>query len=96
VILLYADYRLPIEALREEFLRLVQQDPDWDGDTADLVVVDTTEHTVVLRATASADGTTVWALRCRVREQLVQFLQTLDGGRYLPLTRIELPGGAAT
>jgi small-conductance mechanosensitive channel len=92
-ILIYADYRTPVAALREEFLRLVREDASWDGETAELVVIDATDKALVLRGTASSDASTIWDLRCRVREKLVEFLQRLDGGIYLPVTRVELPQG---
>jgi small-conductance mechanosensitive channel len=91
VVMIYADYSAPVEALRAEFLRLVHADPGWDGDTASLAVVDTTDRTVVLRGTASGDAKTIFDLRCRVREQMVAFLQQLDGGAHLPKSRVELP-----
>lgn len=92
VIMIYADYRAPVERLREEFLRLVKEDPDFDGETAELRLIDVTDRTLVLRGTASADAKVVFDLRCRVREKMLEYLQRLDGGLYLPRSRVELPG----
>jgi hypothetical protein len=77
--------------LRAAFESMVRADPDWDGEVLELVVVEMAEQTVAIRGTASAQAPAVWGLRCRVRESVVAFLQELDGGRYLPRTRVELP-----
>ena len=95
-VIIHADYRVPIDKIREEVTRLCKDDPNWDGKAAGLVVVDATERTVVLRALISAaDASKQWDLRCSVREGLVKYLQQLEGGRYLPRTRVELPEGEA-
>lgn len=89
-IFLYADYMVPIDALRAEVRRACESDPDWDGRMAGLVVFDSEPTVLKLRALVSAaDADKLWDLRCRVREKLVQFLQSLEGGRYLPRARLE-------
>ena len=51
-------------------------------------MTDATEHTMVLRAlVSSSDAARNWTLRCFVRERLLGFLATLDGGRHLPQER---------
>lgn len=89
-VILYTDYTVPVEELRQELKRLVQHNPLWDGKAVALEVTDTTPDAVQLRALVSArtSGDT-WALRCFVREKLIQFLSE----RYpdsLPKTRAEL------
>jgi small-conductance mechanosensitive channel len=69
---LYTDYNIPVEWLRNEFLRIVQAHPLWDKRTAILVVTDAKEKTMELRALMSAQTSgQVWDLRCAVREQLI-------------------------
>lgn len=90
-VVFYADYTVPVDVLREEVKRLCEAHPNWDGKVAGLVVVDATEHTIALRAlVSSSDAGKLWDLRCAVREGLIQRLQTLDGGRYLPKARVSL------
>jgi hypothetical protein len=89
--MLYVDFRAPVQRIRDAFVAFVQDDPDWDGETVALVVLDVTDQTMALRGIASGDAKTVFDLRCRVREKMVEFLQGLDGGIHLPRTRVELP-----
>ena len=75
-IIIYTDYRLPVAALREEFLQMVARHPRWDGKVASLQVVDVTEKSLKIRALVSApDASTAWDLRCDLREQLIAHLQ---------------------
>lgn len=90
VVTFHVDYRTPIEQLRQAMLLQLQNDPAWDGQSAHLVVFEALDNTLVLRATASAPHpTAAWELSCRLREGLIDQLQRLDGGRYLPRTRME-------
>ncbi|HTN51362.1 MAG TPA: mechanosensitive ion channel domain-containing protein [Anaeromyxobacter sp.] len=89
-VLLHADYRVPVDAVRRELERFVRTRPEWDGKQPQLQVTSATDRTLELRALVSApDSGRIWDLRCAVREQLVGFLQALEGGRYLPRTRFE-------
>ncbi len=91
-VVLHADYRVPVDVVREAVTEMIREDEDWDGEVADVFVVDATADSVVLRITASSpDAGRSWALRCRVRERAIAFLQQLEGGRYLPRHRVELP-----
>ncbi|MRG96068.1 mechanosensitive ion channel family protein [Polyangium spumosum] len=95
-IFFHADYTVPIEVLREEVKRVCEEDPDWDGRVAGLLVTDAQATTLQLRALVSAaNADKLWDLRCRVRERLVKRLQELEGGRYLPRMRIEGDFGEA-
>ena len=59
-----------------ELTRILQQSRYWDGRVNVLQVTDTREHTVEVRALASAaDASLAWDLRCEVREQLIGFVQ---------------------
>jgi small-conductance mechanosensitive channel len=75
-IFLYVDYTAPLEPLRQEFTRLLENSKHWDRKVNVLQVTDSKEHTLEVRALASAiDGPSAWNLRCEVREGLVTFLQ---------------------
>ena len=94
-VFLYADYRVPVAAMRAELDRILDGHEKWDGRGKGLVVTDATERTVQLRAMVTAeDAGKLWDLRCDVREKLVAFLRDHEGGRYLPRTRVDLPAGA--
>jgi tetrahydromethanopterin S-methyltransferase subunit F len=93
-VLLRADYRLPVEALRQELLRFLATRLEWDREVARLHVTDASELTMEVRALVSAaDAGAAFELRCAVREHLIGFLQELEGGRYLPRTRVEAERG---
>jgi small-conductance mechanosensitive channel len=92
-VFLHADYRLPVNEVRRELERFVATRPEWDGKVVGLQVTNATDRTVELRAlVSSADASRNWDLRCAVREHLLAFLQRLDGGAYLPRTRVEASG----
>jgi small-conductance mechanosensitive channel len=91
-VFIHADWRVPVEAVREEVRRFAATRPEWDGKVAGLQVTDAKEWTVELRALVSApDASQAWDLRCALREHLVGFLQRLDDGRHLPRSRVEAP-----
>jgi len=92
VVSIHADYSVPVELVRGEFRRILEADPLWDRRAGELDVVEADECTIELRALVSAaDGGDLWKLRCRIREQLIAFLQE-QHPRCLPRTRIELAG----
>jgi small-conductance mechanosensitive channel len=73
---LHVDYTLPVEEVRQELLRILEDSKLWDGRVWNLQVTDATDRTVELRALMSApDASTAWDLRCQVRERLIGFLQ---------------------
>lgn len=82
------DFTAPVEAVREELERLCKASALWDGRLARLIVVDTTERSMTLRATVSAaNHDKLWDLRAEVREGLLRFLREKDGGAHLPKVR---------
>ena len=90
-VLLYVDYATPVDDVRAEFERIMAASKLWNGQTAILQVVDTTERTMVLRALVSADSAPdVWDLRCEVRERLLAWLRS-EHPEALPRLRTELP-----
>lgn len=75
-VFLHLDYSVPVDALREELTRILEQSPRWDRRVNVLQVTDSKEHTLEVRALASAaDASLAWDLRCEIRERLVAFVQ---------------------
>lgn len=92
---LRVDYRLPVEAVRAELERVLRATDMWDGKVCNLVVTEAGERSIELRALMSAgDSSTLWDLRCHVREQLLSFLQR-EHPDALPRVRAELESGTA-
>jgi small-conductance mechanosensitive channel len=101
-VFLHVDYRAPLAAIRAELDRVLAESAYWDGKVKVLQVTDAREHTLELRALASAaDASLAWDLRCEIRERLITFLQT-HHPECLPRVRAEVygapiaggPGGA--
>jgi len=91
-VFIYADFRIPVDAVREELKRIVNGHPLWDGKVCGLQVTNATERTVELRALVSAETSPkLWDLRCHVREKLIAYLQE-HFPQSLPRFRAELPG----
>jgi small-conductance mechanosensitive channel len=75
-VMIYVDYSVPVQELREELHRILDTTDLWDKRTWALQVTDATESTIQIRALMSArNGPLAFDLRCHVREKLVQFLQ---------------------
>jgi small-conductance mechanosensitive channel len=75
-VFLYFDYHLPVDELREEFLRYVDAHPAWDRRTKSLVISEAKETSIQVRALVSAaDPDKLWALRCDVREALISYVK---------------------
>ncbi|MFV8226030.1 mechanosensitive ion channel family protein [Christiangramia aquimixticola] len=89
-IFIYADYGLPINAVREELTRLLNSTNLWDGNVNVLQVTNTSEKTVELRALVSArNSPTAWDLRVFLREKLLQFIQE-KYPEHLPKSRVSI------
>jgi hypothetical protein len=89
-VFVYADYTLPVEEIRQEVKRLVENHPDWDGKFWNLQVTDATERAMQLRVLVTAtDSGKAWNLRCDLREQLIAFLQSKHP-QCLPKMRAEV------
>jgi len=73
---LHVDYTVPVGEVREELHRLLQGSELWDERVWNLQVTDSRESGVDLRALMSArDSSDMWALRCYIREELVQVIK---------------------
>jgi small-conductance mechanosensitive channel len=94
-VLLWADYRMPLEPLREAARRACEAAPEWDKRLCLLQVVEAGERSMQLRVlVTSASSGLNWDLRCKVREALVDFMQR-EYPQFLPTLRAELSGGLA-
>jgi small-conductance mechanosensitive channel len=75
-VFIYADYTVPLDALRTELTRVLEGSPLWDRKVNVLQVTDVRERTLEVRALVSAaDASAAWDLRCDVREKLVTFIR---------------------
>lgn len=75
-VFLYVDYTIPVQTIRDELHRILKESELWDGNAWGLQVTNASERTVELRALMSApDAPTAWNLRCKVREELIAFIQ---------------------
>jgi small-conductance mechanosensitive channel len=89
-VFLYADYTLPVQEIREELQRILENSPLWDRRVSVLQVTNANERTIELRALMSAvDSPTAWSLRCHVREKLIEFMQR-NFPQNLPQVRIDM------
>jgi small-conductance mechanosensitive channel len=89
-VFLQVDWRLPLDALRAELDRIVVGNPKWDGRTKTVAVTNTTDRAIEVRVLVSArNAGTLFDLRVEIREKLVGWLQSYDGGKYLPRVRLE-------
>ncbi len=89
-VFIYTDYQVPVEELRKEFTRILEESDLWDGKVNVMQVTNATEKTVEIRALMStADSPTGWDLRVLVREKLISFLQE-NYPQSLPRMRIEM------
>jgi small-conductance mechanosensitive channel len=72
----HLDHSTPIDLMRNQLLRVMEECDEWDGRAWGLVVTDTTPSTIEVRALVTAkDADNVWTLRCIVRERLIEWLR---------------------
>ncbi len=87
---LYLDYTMPIDELRAELDRILENNHLWNGNVKVVQVIDTKETTIVVRVLVSAkNAPTAWDLRCDVREKLIHYIQKNHADK-LPRMRGEL------
>lgn len=86
----YLDYTAPLDAIRAEFERIVQDSPLWDKRVRTMVVTNITERTMEVRCLISSSNSgNAFDLRCIIREQLLKFIKD-KYPECLPRTRAEL------
>ena len=90
---LFVDYSVPVEDIRKELYRILQESSHWDRRSWALNVANLKENSVELTALMSAaDSGSLGSLRGEVREKLLAFLQTTFP-QGLPRVRAELDLG---
>ena len=78
----------PIEELRTELTRILEQSNEWDKQVNVLQVTDANNQNIELRALMSTpDSAKGWDLRVLVREKLILFIQR-EYPQYLPKSRV--------
>jgi small-conductance mechanosensitive channel len=93
---LYVDYSIPVEPLRQELRRVLEESPLWDKRVCALQVTNLSEHTMELRCLLSAtDSGKQFDLRCIVREKMVTFIQENypDAFPRARFSAVQLPDG---
>jgi small-conductance mechanosensitive channel len=87
-VFIYVDYTLPLDALRAELTRLLENDPLWDKRVKVLQVTNASEKTMEVRALMSSSSSgNAFDLRCNVREGLIKFVQD-NYPQCFPVTRV--------
>jgi small-conductance mechanosensitive channel len=98
-VILWVDYSLPVEEVRNAVRQIIETNPLWDRRFWNLQVSDASEHTMQIRVLCTAaDSSIAWNLRCDVREKLIAFIQQ-NHPQSLPRLRADLEppklGGAS-
>jgi small-conductance mechanosensitive channel len=84
------DWSVPVEAMRAELTRILNESALWDTRVSVLHVTEAVGGSVRVRAMVSAiDAGTLWDLRCLVRERLVGWVRERHP-QALPRLRAEL------
>ena len=92
-VFVWVDYRMPLEPLRSEALRVCSAAPEWDQRLCLLQVTEVGERAVQLRVlVTSRDSGQNWDLRCKVREALIELMQR-QYAHYLPQLRAAIATG---
>lgn len=87
-VLMDLDWRVPMDAVRAEFDRIIQASPFWDGRSSSALVTDAQGGFVTVRFVMSAKNSSdQWDVRCEVREKMMTWLQQ-NHPEALPRTRI--------
>jgi small-conductance mechanosensitive channel len=75
-VFVYADYTLPMDAVRAAATDIVKASRLWDGQVVNVQVSDAKDHVIEVRVLASAsDSSRAWDLRCEIREKLIAFIR---------------------
>ena len=74
-VLLYVDYSVPVDEVRQAFRDILEASDKWDGEVCGVQATNCTDRTVELRLLMSAaDASRAFDLRCEVREKILKFL----------------------
>ncbi|WP_149539209.1 mechanosensitive ion channel family protein [Siccirubricoccus phaeus] len=89
-IFLYVDFAVPVEAIRAEAKRILEETKLWDGRVFAVQVTDIRERSMEVRVLMSAANAGVmFDLRCIMREKLIAWLAR-EYPQGLPQERLEL------
>ena len=89
-VFIYTDYTVPVDAIREQLQKILNESEYWDKKVCVLQVTNATDRTMEIRALMSAaDASIAWTLRCEVREKLIEFIKA-KYPQALPRVRAEL------
>jgi len=89
-VFIYTDYTVPVNAIREQLQKILNESEHWDKKVCVLQVTNATDRTMEIRALMSAaDASAAWTLRCEVREKLLEFMKR-KYPQALPRLRTEL------
>lgn len=87
---IYTDYSLPIDELRQQFIKWLEASPLWDKRKSGFLVTEATDKTIEIRATMSArNSDDSFDLECLIREKLITYIQQNYPGA-LPKSRISV------
>jgi len=90
VVMLYVDYNLPVNAIREKLHEILKTHPLWDREVEKVQVTETTADTVQVRLLVGArNAPQAFDLRCDVREAMIEFIRNQYPDS-LPRTRVEM------
>lgn len=88
-VMFYLDYTAPVDAIRHEVNRILENEPRWDKRVNVVHVTDLKERVMEVRVLLSARNSgEAFDLRCAVREKVIAFLQEHYPDS-LPLTRVD-------
>lgn len=91
-VMLYVDYRVPVDAVRTKLTEVLRADPKWDKKVGVVQMTDLPDTRVELRLLVSARNSgLLFDLRCNVREAMVAWVQR-EYPESLPRSRVELFG----
>lgn len=94
VVFMDLDWRVPMDAVRADFGRIVEASSFWDGRSSSAYVTESQGGFVTVRFVMSAkDSSDQWELRCEVREKMMTWLQQ-NHPEALPRTRVAVEAGA--
>lgn len=88
-ILIYVDFMMPIEPLRQELIGILKQSDHWNGEAGKLQVANLNQQSVELRIQVSASNADKLSdLRAEVREKMLRYIQD-HYPQYFPIQRTQ-------
>lgn len=74
-VMIYCDYTLPVDILRDKFKSLLERSKYWDKNVSELDVTDVTDKCMQVRLLISAENADLlWKLRCEIREKIMKYI----------------------